>query len=365
MARTARRRTARGTVSAGSVGSGTASAPNAEPPVVRVTDLWKQFPVARSLAELLRRPVGITPSPAVADVSLEVHAGEFVGLLGPNGAGKTTLLKVLATLIVPDRGSATVGGHDVVREPASVRRVIAPVLANERSLYWRLSARENLELFAALLRLAPSDAAERVSDALEVVGLADAGRKMVGQFSAGMMQRLLVARALLGHPRVLLLDEPTRSLDPTAAHSFRSFLRDELAGRRRCAVLVATHRTEEAFELCDRVIVMNRGRVAATGRAAELSQTLMGSRYAIWTLEPSHPALAERVESGRARRVAAQSDGDGRWWRIDVELEGGDDTSQELLAGLIKSGMPISRFERVVAPLGELIERAIGRSSRR
>jgi ABC-2 type transport system ATP-binding protein len=339
--------------------------PNVEPPLVTVTDLWKQFPVPRSIGDLLRQPVGVKPSPAVADVSLEVHAGEFVGLLGPNGAGKTTLLKILATLIVPDRGTATVAGHDVVEAASSVRSVIASVLANERSLYWRLSAKENLELFAALLRLRPQDAASRVSDALEVVGLADVGKKMVGQFSAGMMQRLLVARALLGHPRVLLLDEPTRSLDPTAAHAFRSFLRDELAGRRQCAVLVATHRTEEAFELCDRVVVMNRGRVAATGRASELSQSLMGSRYSIWTLEPSHSALADRVASGKARRVAAMSDRDGRWWRIDVEIEGGDDAAQALLEGLIRAGMPVARLERVVAPLGELIDRAIGRSGRR
>ena len=221
------------------------AAPN-EAPLVRVVDLWKQFPTARSLGDFLRRPMGGPPSPAIADVSLEVRAGEFVGLLGPNGAGKTTLLKILATLIVPDRGTATVGGYDVVEQPANVRTVIASVLANERSLYWRLSARQNLELFAALLRLPPRETATRVGDALDVVGLADAGRKMVGQFSAGMMQRLLVARALLGHPRVLLLDEPTRSLDPTAAHAFRSFLREELAARRGCAVLVATHRSEEA-----------------------------------------------------------------------------------------------------------------------
>src|SRR5687768_2129111 len=174
------------------VGAGQATPQRTEPPLVRVRDIWKQFPVARSFAEMLRQPVGGAPSPALADVSLEVHAGEFVGLLGPNGAGKTTLLKILATLIVPDRGTATVVGHDVVRDAASVRRVIAPVLANERSLYWRLTARENLELFASLLRLAPNETGARVSDALEVVGLTDTGRKMVGQFSAGMMQRLLV-----------------------------------------------------------------------------------------------------------------------------------------------------------------------------
>jgi ABC-2 type transport system ATP-binding protein len=336
--------------------------PNAEP-LVRVVDLWKEFRPARSLGEFLRRPLGGPPSPALADVSLDAHPGEFVGLLGPNGAGKTTLLKILATLIAPDRGTATVGGHDVVDQPAAVRRVIAPMLANERSLYWRLTARENLQLFAALLRIPPRDVAARVSNVLEVVGLLDTGRKMVGQFSAGMMQRLLVARALLGQPRVLLLDEPTRSLDPSAAHAFRAFLREELGERRGCAVLVATHRTEEAFDLCDRVVVLNRGRVAAAGRASELGASLVGSRYSLWTLEPNHEALEKAVLAGRARRVAARSD--GRWWRIELDIDGGDDSSRVVLAALVKGGMPISRFERVAAPLAELIERAIGRSKQR
>jgi len=342
----------------------TAPAPNAGP-VVRVVDLWKQFPAVRSLLDVLRHPLGGPPSPVVADVSLDVHAGEFVGLLGPNGAGKTTLLKILATLITPDRGTVTIGGHDAVADPASVRRVIAPVLANERSLYWRLSARENLELFGALLRLAPRETTSRVTEALDVVGLADTGRKMVGQFSAGMMQRLLIARALLGHPRVLLLDEPTRSLDPSTAHTFRAFLREELARRRGCAVLVATHRTEEAFELCDRVLVLNRGRVAASGRATELSESLSGSRYAVYTLEPNHGALDDAVASGRARRLAARSEPDGRWWRVELEIEGGDGSARVVLAGLIKAGMPVARFERVMSPLGALIERAIARSTRR
>jgi ABC-2 type transport system ATP-binding protein len=342
-----------------------AAAPPNAPPVVRVVDLWKQFPAARSLRDILRHPLGGPPSPAVADVSLDVHAGEFVGLLGPNGAGKTTLLKILATLITPDRGAVTIGGHDVVQDPASVRRVIAPVLANERSLYWRLSARENLELFGALLQLAPRETTARVAEALDVVGLADTGRKMVGQFSAGMMQRLLIARALLGHPRVLLLDEPTRSLDPPSAHTFRAFLREELGTRRGCAVLVATHRTEEAFELCDRVVVLNRGRVTASGRATELGESLSGSRYAVYTLEPNHSALDDQVASGRARRLAARSEPDGRWWRVEVEIEGGDSSARVILAALIKAGMPIARFERVMSPLSDLIERAIARGGRR
>lgn len=342
----------------------TRSLPN-DQPLVRVVDLWKEFRAPRSLLDIARRPMGGPPAPAIADVSLDVHAGEFVGLLGPNGAGKTTLLKILATLIIPDRGSASIAGHDVVEHAAEVRRVIAPVLANERSLYWRLSARENLELFAALLQMSPDAVSASVAEALDVVGLADTGRKMVGQFSAGMMQRLLIARALLGRPRVLLLDEPTRSLDPAAAHSFRSFLREELSTRRGCAVLVATHRTEEAFELCDRVIVLNRGRIAAEGRATELGAALVGSRYAVCTLEPNHGALEDIVVAGRARRVAIRSEGKSPWWRVELEIDGGDDSARVVLARLIRDGMPIARFERVVAPLGDLIERAIGRSGRR
>lgn len=335
-----------------------------EPPLVRVVELWKDFPTPRTVVDVLRNRL-TTPTPALVDVSLDVSAGEFVGLLGPNGAGKTTLLKILATLIAPDRGSVTVVGHDVVREASRVRRVIAPVLANERSLYWRLTASENLELFAELLGLTRVESASRVAEALDVVGLAATGRKMVGQFSAGMMQRLLIARALLGRPRVLLLDEPTRSLDPGAAHTFRAFLREELAARRGCAVLVATHRTEEAFELCDRVVVMHRGRVAAVGNAGTLGESLLGSRYGIWTLEPNHDVLEAFVVAGTVRRVAASSDGDGRWWRVEVEVDGGHDAASELLAALVKSGMSVARFERVSAPLGELIERAIGRSIRR
>ena len=343
---------------------GTRALPN-DTPLVRVVDLWKEFRAPRSVLDIVRRPMRRPPAPAVAGVSLDVRGGEFVGLLGPNGAGKTTLLKILATLIVPDSGTASIAGHDVVEKAAEVRRVIAPVLANERSLYWRLSARENLELFAALLQMPRGELNACVSDALDVVGLTDTGRKMVGQFSAGMMQRLLIARALLGRPRVLLLDEPTRSLDPAAAHSFRAFLREELSIRRGCAVLVATHRTEEAFELCDRVIVLNRGRVAAEGRAAELGAALLGARYAITTLEPNDAALEDVVVAGDARRVAVQSEGNGRWWRVELEIDGGDDSARMVLARLIKAGMPIARFERVVAPLGELIDRAIGRSARR
>ncbi|MGH7712327.1 MAG: ATP-binding cassette domain-containing protein, partial [Gemmatimonadaceae bacterium] len=166
-------------------------------PLVSVRALTKRFRVRRSWREVQRHPFTRTLQTSVDRVTFDVHAGEFFGLLGPNGAGKTTLLKILATFILPDEGEVRIDGFDVQREPEQVRARVAPVIANERSLYWRLTAKENLELFAHLWHVPPHAVAMRVTETLDVVGLSGTGRKMVGQFSSGMLQRLLIARALL------------------------------------------------------------------------------------------------------------------------------------------------------------------------
>ena len=184
---------------------------------ITLEGIVKRFPVPRPIGAVLRAPFARRWVTSLDDVRFDVRPGEFFGLLGPNGAGKTTLFKMLSTLVLPDAGHATVGGHDVATEPAAVRRLLAPVIADERSLHWRLSANENLELFAGLHALPRRGSAARIREVLHVVGLADTGARQAGTFSSGMRQRLLVARALLCRPRVLLLDEPTRSLDPIAA----------------------------------------------------------------------------------------------------------------------------------------------------
>jgi ABC-2 type transport system ATP-binding protein len=292
----------------------------------------------------------------VADVTFSANAGEFLGLLGPNGAGKTTLLKMLSTLILPDEGTATVDGYDVVRDAAVVRTLVSPCLAMERSLYLRLSARQNLDVFADLQGIERHERGARISQVLEAVSLADTAEKMAGQFSSGMLQRLLIARALLTRPRLLLLDEPTRSLDPISAREFRSFLREELVRQRGCAVILATHNAEEAFELCDRVGVLNHGRLLASGVAAELSQAFLGVRYRLTTRWPEHAAISSLASLGVT--VIREDRGDGPvdgWQDLILQMQPDHDPSS-IVALLASAGVSIAVFEPVRASLADLIE---------
>lgn len=331
---------------------------------VRIRNLTKRFPVRRSWSELLRAPTATRWITSVDDVSFDVARGEFFGLLGPNGAGKTTLLKMLATFITPDVGEAAIEGVDLRDNPQEARALVVPVIASERSLYWRLSARENLALFARLWLVPKAEIAARVDDVLTVVDLQDTGEKLVGQFSSGMMQRLLIARALLADPRVLLLDEPTRSLDPVSARAFRRFLREELAERRQCAVIIATHSAEEAFDLCHRVAVLDRGKVLALGVAAELAQELAGNRYLVWTTQPDHPLLAPvraRADDDREVAPVAMRDLEG-WHPVPLEIDGGPAAAAALLEQLVQAGIPVAALERMPVSLAALIDRVVQRS---
>ena len=329
--------------------------------VVRVQGLTKRFPTRRGLKNTLLHPFDRTTTTVVSDVSFTANAGEFLGLLGPNGAGKTTLLKMLSTLILPDAGSATIEGLDIVRDAKAVRALVSPCLAMERSLYYRLTARQNLAVFADLQGIERRDRERRVTEVLDAVSLSDTGEKLVGQFSSGMLQRLLIARSLLTKPRLLLLDEPTRSLDPISARAFRSFLRTELASQRGCAVILATHNAEEAFELCDRVAVLDHGRMLASGVASELSRDFLGVRYRLTTSQPDHPALREIVSRGVSLLGSvAKSDQPGGWHDLTLRLELHHDPA-DVLALLASHGMRIAAFEPVRASLADLIEGVVNR----
>jgi ABC-2 type transport system ATP-binding protein len=313
------------------------------------------------LKDTLLHPFDATRVTVVSDVSFSAVAGEFLGLLGPNGAGKTTLLKMLSTLILPDAGSATIDDLDVVRDASAVRALVSPCLAMERSLYHRLTARQNLEVFADLQGLNRRERTIRVDDALRAVSLHDTGEKLVGQFSSGMLQRLLIARALLTKPRLLLLDEPTRSLDPISAREFRAFLREELSRQRGCAVILATHNAEEAFELCDRVGVLNHGRLLASGVAGQLSREFLGVRFRLTTQQPEHAAFRRLAEQD-VTVLSSVSREDG-WHDVTLQMQLHHDPSA-VLALLAGEGVRIAAFEPLRPSLADLIEGVVQRGGR-
>ncbi len=197
---------------------------------------------------------------ALEDVSLTVASGKVLVLLGPNGSGKTTMLKLVSTMLLPDAGLVLVEGVNTQSEPGRVRQHVGFAVATERSFFPRLSARENLDFFAALDDVPRRSRGGRVDAMLQRVGLTDAAYTLVMKFSSGMYQRLGIARALVKDPAVILLDEPTRSLDPASAAHFWNLVR-ELPSH-GATVVLATHSFSEAVAVADQVAVLHHGRLA-------------------------------------------------------------------------------------------------------
>ena len=228
-------------------------------PAISIQNLSKTYPPSfLRLKALLRMEVKPAVE-ALRDVSLEVEEGEILGLIGRNGAGKTTLTKVIATLVQPTSGSVTVRGFDSIKDEVRVRSLIGLATAEERSFYWRLSCEKNMMFFARLYGLKDREARRRIADIFEKVGLSDIADRRFSNISTGNKQKLAVARALLPDPPILLLDEPTRSLDPLAAAEMRNLI-SSLEG---VSVLLTSHNLSEIEELCGRVAVISNGEIKA------------------------------------------------------------------------------------------------------
>jgi ABC-2 type transport system ATP-binding protein len=198
---------------------------------------------------------------ALDGVSFHINAGEVYALLGPNGSGKTTTLKLVAAVLLPDAGLVEVGGFDSAKHAQQVRERVGFAVANERSFYPRLTARENLEFFAGLDGIGRRERPDTIERALHQIGLADASDMLVMKFSTGMFQRLGIARALIKKPQVLLLDEPSRSLDPQASLDLHRIIRDSASSG--AAVVATTHNLEEVLGIADRVGILCEGHLIA------------------------------------------------------------------------------------------------------
>jgi ABC-2 type transport system ATP-binding protein len=241
--------------------------------VIELYNLKKVFTLQTSLKNFfLRKNMSTT---AIDDVSLNICQGEIFGLLGPNGAGKTTLIKILTTLILPTDGTAKVYGYNVITDAIHIKNLIGLIHSDERSFFWRLTGRQNLQFFAALFKLPGRVAKKRIDELLALVDLERQADNIFHMYSTGMKQRLAIARGLLNNPKILFMDEPMRSIDPINTQKIRKFIRNMALDVINGAVIIATNRLDEATSLCDRVAILNKGRLVASGSIRDL-ETISG-----------------------------------------------------------------------------------------
>jgi len=298
---------------------------------ISIRNLSKTYPVPfRRLREFFRRPVK-DPVEALRDVSFEVETGEIFGLIGRNGAGKTTLTKIVATLVQPTTGSVVVRGNDSVEHDELVRREIGLATAEERSFYWRLTSEQNLLFFARLHGLSERVANERIKDLLARLELDEVARRRFGELSTGNKQRLAVARAMLTSPPVLLLDEPTRSLDPLAAARLREMIRSLAHQDPPVTILLTSHNLTEVETLCARVAVISRGSIRALDSPKNLRDVTSGSETVHIT-----------VSSGK---------------KISLTRQHNDDRLDETIRNLQQSGERIIDIETERTTLLDVLER--------
>ncbi|MEO8434489.1 MAG: ABC transporter ATP-binding protein [Pyrinomonadaceae bacterium] len=327
------------------------------PIAVSVEDISKTYPVSfLRLKKLLGRKFK-PPVEALRDVSFKVHEGEIFGLIGPNGAGKTTLTKIVATLVQPTEGSVTVKGYDSVNEDEQVRRHVGLATAEERSFYWRLTAEENLLFFARLYGLDEAAALARIKELLSRLEIQELARRRFGELSTGNKQRLALARAMLASPPVLLLDEPTRSLDPLAAARMRTLIRSLADNDMRVTVLLTSHNLAEVEQLCDRVAVISKGSI----RALDTPQNLRSLHTAVEQVsitfsfalpEDARQELAKSLD--RPFTVSQSTNRDETVILFSREV--GDDTLDAVLRVLQKAGAVIRSVETARATLLDVLE---------
>ncbi len=289
-----------------------------------------------------RRPAGARrswfrrprPEPlrAVDGLNLTIPEGEFFGLLGPNGAGKTTAIRMLCTLLEPTSGQALVNGYDAARQADAVRASIGVVFSSERALYWKLTGRENLAYYAALYHVPPEVCRRRIPELLELVELADRADEYVERYSSGMKQRLALAKALLNDAPVLLLDEPTVGLDPQSARHVRDFIR-RLNREQGKTIILTTHYMEEADRLCDRVGVIDHGRIIALDRPASLKAALRQEDVIEFQVAGVNGRLLDDLRRLPGVRQAAATAVDGPAGVLNVRLHA--DRAPDLLPGVL------------------------------
>ncbi len=274
---------------------------------IETHELTKRFALPKGFTDFFLHPFRKAEITAVFEVNIKIEKGELFGILGPNGAGKTTLIKMLCTLISPTVGTAYVNGYDIAKDSGKVRESIGFITADERSFYWRLTGRQNLKFFASLHNFYSYDAEKRVDELLSLIGLENRADDRFLSYSAGMKQRMAIARGLLNDPAVLFMDEPTKALDPGAAQNLREFIRERIVKEQGKTVFLSTHHLGEAEQLCDRIVIIDQGKIKVIGTIGELKSDLhkpnptLDDVFVHHTGKEFKEEMAEQPQSGRRR----------------------------------------------------------------
>lgn len=261
--------------------------------IITVSGITKEFRPPFSLRSLLGFATKNIAIKALDNLSFRLSRGKILGILGPNGAGKTTLLKIIATLILPDQGDVIVNGYHTGKDDEKLKSFVGLVLDEERSFYWRLTGRQNLDFFAALHGLSKKDARKRIAELLDLFE-ADYADKRFDSYSTGMKRRFALMRGIIHNPELILLDEPTKSLDYPSAVCLRNFIRDKLVKKEDKTVIFTSHHMDEAMEFADLFMILRKGTILGLGTLDELRKfvnnpaaslgeifiTLTQSRYA-------------------------------------------------------------------------------------
>jgi ABC-2 type transport system ATP-binding protein len=269
---------------------------------------------------------------ALREISFDVDEGEVLGFLGPNGAGKTTTIRILLGLLHGDGGTAKIGGHDCWTDHARASRFFGATL-EQPGFYGFLSGRDNLRQFARML--GPVDE-KQVTELLGLVGMTERGDDKVKRYSMGMRQRLALAQALLGKPRLLVLDEPTNGLDPNGIHGLRILLR-KLATEQGLTIFFSSHLLSEVEELCDRVVVLHRGEVMAAGPLSEV-MNVKGFRYRIDVSDVDKALEVVRAVDGARAEPGTLKD--------SITVAADDDIARKINYALVNAGVGVDQLVR-------------------
>jgi len=324
------------------------------PPIIQARELTKRYPSSQ-LPAFLRRAKDVTGPLAVDNATFDVHAGEIFGLIGPNGAGKTTLIKMLATLILPTSGTATIGGVPLTRA-ARIQPMIGLMTHNERSFFPRLSCYENLRFYGGLAQVPQPARRERIRHLAEMLDLADYLEQRYDRCSTGIRHRLALARAMINDAALLLLDEPTATLDPVAAGQFRERLYT-LVHQEARTVLMVTHNVDEAVAICDRVAVMVAGHLHVVGAPDRLHGLLRSDARCSLHVRGASPDLPARLLDLDAVVDIGQQQVTADVTQLEVQLQDQRHSLRHLIAALEADGGSVERLQLATATWDEVVER--------